>query len=99
MGASILLRAHAKITKDNWLDDMPISDQHTLNGWNSMKRLLANCSKRIMVEEASQKLLTGEMGRAMLSRLDPGSTLFWHLDDGEYHRSHARFHLPLLTNP
>lgn len=99
LGASLLLRAHKKITKENWLDDLPIEERQELENWPSMKRLLVQASKRIMEEPLGRAHLTGEMGRAMLSRLDPGPPIFWHDDNGPYHERHARFHLPLVTNP
>lgn len=108
LGASLLLRAHAPITKENWLDDLPVKDQPALIGggqkphdkpWESMRRLLAQARKAIMAEAVSRQYLSGTMGRAMISRLDPGSTIFWHADDGPYHEQHIRFHLPLVTNP
>jgi Aspartyl/Asparaginyl beta-hydroxylase len=108
MGASLLLRGHDKITKENWLDDLPVKDQHVLAGggakpfdkpWESMKRLLAQARKAIMAEELARRFLSGTMGRAMISRLDAGSSIFWHTDDGPYHERHIRFHLPLVTNP
>lgn len=107
LGASLLLRGHAKITKENWLDDLPIEEHPALKGdgpkpydkpWESMRRLLTQAKKAIMTEPIARQYLSGEMGRAMVSRLDPGSSIFWHTDDGIYHDKHVRFHLPLMTN-
>ena len=99
LGASLLLRAHNGITRENWLDDLPVLETHDLQQWASMKRLLAQAKKLVMSEPIARQLLSGEMGRAMVSRLDPGSTIFWHVDDGPYHQKHARFHVALVTNP
>jgi Aspartyl/Asparaginyl beta-hydroxylase len=99
MGASIILRGHDPITKENWLDDLPIKETQTLTEWATMKSLLAKARKAIMNEPIAKQYLSGEMGRAMVSRLDPGSTIFWHVDDGPYHEKNIRFHLPLVTNP
>lgn len=98
LGASLLLRSHGDITQDNWLKDLPISDTPVLDEWPAMQDLLGTSSTMIMNNPISQKLLTGKMGRAMMSRLDAGSTIFWHVDDGPYHERHARFHLPLITS-
>ena len=107
LGASLLLRGHRDITKENWLEDLPVVELPVLDPWKSMKRLLAQARKAIMADhdrmvETRQLLrpeLSGVMGRAMVSRLDPGSTIFWHEDDGPYHDKHIRFHVPLVTNP
>ena len=99
LGASLLLRAHNNITKANWLDDLPIAENSELAQWPSMKRLLDRGRKAIMAESVSRQCLSGKMGRAMISRLDAGSTIFWHVDDGPYHEKHVRFHVPLVTNP
>lgn len=98
LGASLLLRGHSGITKENWLDDKPIHEMPELDGWSSMKRLLLQAQKAVMAEPAARQYLTGVMGRAMVSRLDAGSTIFWHVDDGPYHEKHVRFHVPLVTN-
>jgi hypothetical protein len=114
-GASLLLRGHDKITKENWLDDLPVKERHELTGkgqkpfekpWDSMRRLLTQAKKAVLEEQERmltqgllrRTYLSGAMGRAMVSRLDAGSTIFWHDDDGPYHDQHARFHLPLVTN-
>lgn len=99
LGASKLLRAHKDITRENWLDDLPVEDEPALIEWKSMQGLLTRAKAAIMAHPVSQQLLSGEMARAMVSRLDPGSTIFWHVDDGPYHSRTARFHLPLVTNP
>lgn len=99
LGASLLLRAHDDITLENWLDDLPVQDQHELHQWPSMIWLLDKAKESIMVTDLAKALLSGEMARAMISRLDPGSSIFWHTDDGPYHQRTARFHLPLVTNP
>lgn len=99
LGASLLLRSHDPVTKENWLDDLPINETKELKGWFSMKKLLRAATQAIMAEPIAKQYLDGEMGRAMISRLDPGSTIFWHIDDGPYHAKHVRFHLPLVTNP
>ena len=107
LGASLLLLGHDGITEENWLDDLPIKEQPALAGggqkpfdkpWESMRRLLQQARKTIMVEALARQYLSGVMGRAMVSRLDPGSSIFWHVDDGPYHEKHVRFHLPLMTN-
>lgn len=99
LGASLLLRGHKDITKENWLDDLPVVELHALEPWKSMKRLLLRAKNIIMAEKIARDYLSGEMGRAMISRLDPGSTIFWHDDNGAYHDKHVRFHIPLVTNP
>lgn len=99
LGASLVLRGHTPITAKNWLDDLPVNDTHELTGWASMKRLLARAQRAIMAEPTARQYLSGVMGRAMLSRLDAGSTIFWHDDNGPYHERHVRFHVPLVTNP
>lgn len=107
LGASKLLRAHNDITRENWLEDLPVRDEPVLDTWKSMQRLLTQARKAIMNEHRKmlemgflRKVeLSGEMARAMVSRLDPGSTIFWHVDDGPYHNRTIRFHLPLVTNP
>lgn len=99
LGASLLLRGHNDITRENWLDDLPVVEQPAVAEWPSMKRLLERARRTIMQERDAVQLLGGTMARAMLSRLDPGSTIFWHVDDGPYHSRTARFHLPLVTNP
>lgn len=98
-GASLLLRAHSPITRENWLDDLPLHETPDLEQWSTMKRLLAQARKAIMAEQVSRQYLSGDMGRAMISRLDAGSTIFWHDDNGAYHDRHIRFHIPLVTNP
>ena len=75
--------------------------------WESMKRLLAQAKKAIldeqerMIESGALRrvYLSGQMGRANIIRLDPGSSIFWHVDNGPYHEKHKRFHLSLVTNP
>lgn len=104
LGASLLLRGHEGITADNWLDDLPVGEQQTIEKWNSMKRLLRAAKDAVMTDHArlvgdGRALLSGKMARAMLSRLDAGSTIFWHTDNGPYHSRTARFHMPLVTNP
>lgn len=98
-GASLLLRAHSPITKDNWLDDLPVRETHALESWKNMQRLLERARRAIMAEATARQYLTGDLARAMISRLDPGSTIFWHTDNGPYHDRTVRFHLPLVTNP
>lgn len=99
LGASLLLRGHEGSTKENWLDNLPVIDRPALTEWPSMLRLLEQCRAAVMGQTISQNLLSGEMARAMISRLDPGSTIFWHVDNGPYHEKTARFHLALVTNP
>lgn len=104
LGASMLLRAHHPITKENWLSDLPVRDTVELIRWKAMHRLLPRLRSAVMKEhdeitKGQRPLLTGEMARAMVSRLDPGSTIFWHVDDGPYHSRTARWHYPLITNP
>lgn len=105
LGASILLRGHEGITEENWLDDLPVGEAPPLEKWNSMKRLLSAARTAVMADHDAvaramgKPLLSGKMARAMLSRLDPGSTIFWHTDNGPYHSRTARFHMPLVTNP
>jgi hypothetical protein len=108
LGASLPLRGHSPITEENWLEDLPVKDLPPLlggdpkpfvNSWDSMKRLLSQARKAIMADETARQYLSGKMGRAMISRLDPGSTIFWHDDNGPYHEKHVRFHVPLVTNP
>lgn len=99
LGASLLLRGHDNITRENWLDDLPVKETADLKDWPTMKSLLAKAKMAIMEEEIAKNYLSGQMARAMISRLDPGSTIFWHVDDGPYHSKTVRFHLPLLTNP
>jgi hypothetical protein len=105
LGASILLRGHEGITEENWLDDLPVGEAPPLEKWNSMKRLLSAARAAVMADHDAvaramgKPLLSGKMARAMLSRLDPGSTIFWHTDNGPYHSRTARFHMPLVTNP
>ena len=98
-GASLLLRAHDGITSENWLENLSVDDLPALAEWESMQRLLDRAAGAIMAHPLGGQFLSGEMGRAMVSRLDPGSTIFWHLDDGPYHSRTMRFHLPLVTNP
>ena len=99
LGASYLLRAHENITRENWLDDLPVVETTELKKWHSMQVLLGQARDAIMAHPLGQQLLSGEMARAMVSRLDPGSTIFWHVDDGPYHKRTARFHTALFTNP
>lgn len=99
LGASLLLRGHDDITRQNWLDDLPVEDLAPLAEWDSMQRLLDAARQAIMAQPLGQQLLTGAMARAMVSRLDPGSSIFWHVDDGAYHSRTARFHVALYTNP
>lgn len=97
-GASYLLRGHDKITKANWLEDLPVKDLPELLQWASMRQLLDEAKRAVMATDLAKALLTGDMARAMISRLDPGP-LFWHVDDGPYHARTARFHVALVTNP
>lgn len=99
LGASLLLRCHSNVTEENWLQDLPLHETPDLDSWSTMKRLLAQAKKAVMAEQLSRQYLSGEMGRAMISRLDAGSTIFWHDDNGPYHEKHIRFHIPLVTNP
>jgi hypothetical protein len=99
LGASLALRGHDDITRENWLEDLPVHDTADLQPWRSMQRLLHRAKAAIMAEPIAQQYLSGEMARAMISRLDPGSTIFWHVDSGPYHQRTIRFHLPLVTNP
>lgn len=105
LGASIILRGHEGITEENWLSDLPVVETSAIEKWNSMKRLLRAAHETIMTDHErvapamGKALLNGKMARAMLSRLDPGSTIFWHTDNGAYHERTARFHMPLVTNP
>lgn len=107
LGASKLLRAHKDITRENWLEDLPVEQESVLDTWKSMQRLLSQARKAIMDEHGRMLAagmlrkveLSGQMARAMVSRLDPGSTIFWHVDDGPYHAKTIRFHVPLVTNP
>ncbi len=99
LGASMLLRGHSPVTKENWLDDLPVHETDDLKPWVSMKNLLKRAKAAIMNEQLARQYLSGEMARAMVSRLDAGSSIFWHLDDGPYHDRTVRFHVPLVTNP
>ena len=99
LGASLLLRAHHPITKENWLADLPVRETRELEPWKSMQRLLEKARRAIMAETVARQYLSGAMARAMISRLDAGSTIFWHTDNGAYHDRTVRFHLPLVTNP
>lgn len=98
---SILLRSHAKVTLDNWLDDLPVNDSETLTKWPSMQRLLKKARREIMrMPDLRGFLDTGApMGRVMISGLQPGGAITWHTDNGPYHDRHARFHIALVTNP
>lgn len=107
LGASLLLRCH-DVDDKNWLHDLPVRDLEPLAGggakpyqhpWKSMQKLLTEARKIIMDHPIGRQYLTGDLGRAMIATLKPGSTIFWHEDDGPYHRRHTRFHIPLLTNP
>src|SRR5258708_30236578 len=64
-----------------------------------MQLLLNQARDAVMANDIGKTLLSGEMARAMVSRLDPGSTIFWHVDDGPYHKRTGRFHAALVTNP
>lgn len=104
LGASVILRGHDKITKANWLDDLPVRDKPELESWASMKNLLKRASRAIMAHPIGDAHLSGQLARVMLSRLDAapqdgGNSIFWHVDDGAYHSRTARFHVPLVTNP
>jgi len=99
LGASLLLRGHEGITKENWLHDLPVVDLPDLKTWPSMQLLLNQARDAVMANDIGKTLLSGEMARAMVSRLDPGSTIFWHVDDGPYHKRTGRFHAALVTNP
>ena len=98
LGASVVLRGHDNITEENWLDDLPVKDVGTLEEWPTMKRLLGEARDTIMAHPIGQQYLSGIPGRAMISRLDPGATIFWHDDNGPYHQRNVRFHIPLITN-
>jgi len=98
---SILLRAHNKPTVENWLEDLPVHDCPEIEKWASMKRLLDRARKQILQHNLLRAALdnSAPIARAMLTVLEPGGTIMWHRDDGPYHDKHARFHIPLVTNP
>lgn len=105
-GPSLLLRGHENATAENWPDDLPVIELPELEKWKSMQALLSRARKAVMqdhdaltVKVGLAPLLSGRMARAKVSRLDAGSTVFWHVDEGHYHSKTARFHLPLVTNP
>lgn len=99
LGASFILRGHDKVTRENWLEDLPIKDKPGLDAWPSMRKLLSEARAAVMATDLGRQHLSGEVSRAMMSRLDPGSTIFWHEDNGPYHEKNVRFHIPLVTNP
>lgn len=103
LGASLFLREHDNVTEENWLDDLPVKDCGELPEWPTMRRLLAQARRAIMATPLGQEYLSGQAGRAMLSRLDArppvGNEIFRHIDDGPYHQRNVRFHIPLTTNP
>lgn len=98
---SLLLRHHDKPTQENWLEDLPLSDNSILQEWKSMQQLLARARKTIFADPAARNVLdpSSPPGRVMLSALRPPAAIMWHTDDGPYHKRHIRFHIPLLTNP
>lgn len=98
---SLLLRHHAKVTLDNWLDDLPVSDSEELKKWASMRRLLKQARRAILQMPDLRAFLDTQapMGRVMVSGLQPGGAITWHTDNGKYHERHVRFHIALVTNP
>lgn len=99
IGASKLLRSHSNITLDNWLEDLPVNDLPVLYEHPAIAHLLSEAVSKIMAVKFIENQLTGQLARAMFSRLDAGSVIFWHNDDGPYYDKTVRFHLPIITNP
>lgn len=98
---SLLLRAHDKVTMKNWLEDLPCVDRPELEKWPSMKRMLAQARKAILADANLRPRIdqSAPMGRVMLTMMPPDGVIQPHTDNGPYHETHLRFHLPLVTNP
>src|SRR6185437_12812715 len=61
LGASLLLRAHSPITKENWLEDLPVRSTRDLEQWKTMQQLLEKALRAIMAESLARQYLDGEM--------------------------------------
>lgn len=98
---SLLLRHHNSPSQDNWLEDLPLHDSDVLEKWTSMNKLLAQARRAIYADAAFKTVAdpSAPPGRVMLSVLTKTNAIQWHTDNGPYHTRHARFHIPLLTNP
>jgi hypothetical protein len=93
-----LLRANRDLNR--WREDLPVEDMPALLEWPAMVALLGQAKQAVMSgNELGKGLLTGQMARAMVSRLDPGTFILWRADDGPYHQRVGRFELALFTNP
>ena len=100
---SVLLRCHkqADLSRESWLEDLPVYDWPAFEGWTSMQKLLSVARKTIAKDPVIAPHLDFEApaARAMLTAMPKLSTMIWHKDDAAYHKNHLRFHLPLTTNP
>lgn len=96
-----LLRHHNSPAADNWLDDLPLHDNETMEKWVSLNRLLALARKAIYVDPTMRTVVDpgSPPGRVALSLLPKDRVIQWHADSGPYHERHIRFHVPLITNP
>jgi len=71
LAPSLLLRANPDLNR--WREDRPIEDLPALTEWPAMVALLVQAKQAIMDgNELGMGSLTGQMARAMISRLDPG---------------------------
>jgi hypothetical protein len=100
---SLLIRGPENPTLDTWTDDLPIKDTADYDAWPSLRVLIDQARAAIL---ADQKALgvrildpDGAVGRIMVSGLQPGGVIMWHVDNGAYHDRHVRFHISLVTNP
>src|SRR6185312_4177278 len=100
---SMALRGHENPTLESWLEDRPVKDFDALAGWHSLQALLAEARKAILADPVvkANNFLDPDLpiGRVMISGLEPQGVITWHTDNGAYHDRHARFHIPLVTNP
>ena len=100
---SLIVRGEApdKLSKQSFIDDVPLVDWPEYANWTSMRRLIAAARQMAANDPVAAPFLDMEAApsRAMLTATPKNSTMLWHNDSGAYHDAHLRFHLPLITNP
>src|SRR5258708_21023418 len=66
---------------------LPVVDLPDLKTWPSMQLLLNQARDAVMANDIGKTLLSGEMARAMVSRLDPGSPILRHFHDAPFRKT------------
>lgn len=94
---TIFLRGPEEPTPARWFLDVPHVNYPALNDWPEAHFLRKAISDAIWADRVD--LGQPKFGKIMVIELKPGGTISWHRDEGTYAETHARYHLPLVSNP